>query len=105
MRPHEFLPLLRKVWRDPDQKAAALLGLIQNPGVTEFWIRTAPELMDEERPVILAGYLERLREYYVVPHEQLRDPTAVFGNSHPLRVEIGFGRGAHLLEQAAHAGD
>lgn len=48
-----------------------------------------------------AALLEDLLPRLVVPDEGLLDATRLFGGPRPMEVEIGFGAGEHLAEQAS----
>ena len=48
-----------------------------------------------------AALVERLLPTIAVPREGALDAPALFGSDRPLALEIGFGRGEHLVAQAA----
>ena len=52
-----------------------------------------------------AGLIDELLPTIEIPGDGALDATGLFGNDRPLAIEIGFGKGEHMAQQAAMAPD
>lgn len=80
-------------------------GAGQAPEWRNFYGRRSGKTMRQSQKAYLSEDLETLRPHGVTreenPGRAPLDPAAIFGNDHPVWLEVGFGGGEHLVHMAA----